>query len=113
MSEKYNCSNVYKDIGFTGREAKSLVIRAQLIRALMNFIKANQLTQSEAASLFELTQPRVSDLMRGKISLFSMDTLVNMLGKAEFDISIHSDHNHTSVPINVKYTQYNCGKSKK
>jgi predicted XRE-type DNA-binding protein len=49
---------------------------------LSRLIKARRLTQARAAALFGITQPRVSDLVRGKIDRFSVDTLVAMLGHA-------------------------------
>jgi predicted XRE-type DNA-binding protein len=50
--------------------------------ALIGHIQAEGMTQAMAAKLLGVTQPRVSDLMRGKIDLFSIDTLVNMIGAA-------------------------------
>jgi predicted XRE-type DNA-binding protein len=46
-------------------------------------------SQSEAAKLLGVTQPRISDLMRGKIELFGLDTLVNMIGAAGLHIEMH------------------------
>lgn len=51
-------------------------------------IGALELTQSEAAQLLGVTQPRISDLVRGKIGRFSVDTLIAMLGKAGLTLSI-------------------------
>ena len=50
--------------------------------SLSKLIDARGLTQAEAAVLFGVTQPRISDLKRGKIALFSIDSLVEMLGHA-------------------------------
>ena len=55
---------------------------AALIMALKDHIAGMGLSQSEAAKLLGVTQPRISDLMRGKIDLFGLDTLVNMIGAA-------------------------------
>ena len=49
---------------------------------LSNVIQKRGMTQAEAAELFGVTQPRISDLMRGKIDLFSLDTLMNMASTA-------------------------------
>jgi predicted XRE-type DNA-binding protein len=49
---------------------------------------ALDLTQSQAAQLLEVTQPRISDLIRGKIGRFSVDTLIAMLGKAGMTLTI-------------------------
>jgi predicted XRE-type DNA-binding protein len=51
-------------------------------------IEARKLTQAQAATLFGVTQPRVSDLVRGKIDRFSIDTLVGMLGHAGVRVQI-------------------------
>jgi len=49
---------------------------------LANVIQKRGMTQAEAAELFGVTQPRISDLMRGKINLFSLDMLMNMASTA-------------------------------
>jgi len=51
-------------------------------------ISRRGLTQREAAELFRVTQPRVSDLLRGKIDRFSIDTLVNMLARADRHVQV-------------------------
>jgi predicted XRE-type DNA-binding protein len=56
--------------------------------ALKNHIDAEGLNQSQAAKLFGVTQPRVSDLLRGKIALFSLDTLVNMVAAAGLHVEV-------------------------
>jgi len=56
--------------------------------ALTQLIDARGLTQARAAKVFGVTQPRVSDLVRGKIHLFSIDTLVSMLGRAGIRLSV-------------------------
>jgi predicted XRE-type DNA-binding protein len=62
--------------------AENLKIRAQLMNALTQYIEKQGLTQVEAADLFEVNQPRISDLVRGKINRFTIDMLVNMLARA-------------------------------
>jgi|SRR3990172_6273198 len=74
--------NVFRDLGFPPEEAENLRIRSDLMARLCRVIEEEDLTQARAARLFGVTQPRVSDLVRGKIDLFSIDTLVNMLAKA-------------------------------
>jgi predicted XRE-type DNA-binding protein len=66
----------------TPAEAANLKTRAELMIAVADYIRAKKLTQAGAAKVFGVSQPRVSDLMRGKIDLFSVDTLVNMLAAA-------------------------------
>lgn len=74
--------NVFRDLGFAPEEAEHLRVRADLMIELSKLIKARGLTQAEAARLLGVSQPRVSDLVRGKIDRFSIDTLVAMLGHA-------------------------------
>ena len=59
-----------------------------LIMALKDHIARTGLSQSEAAKLLGVTQPRISDLMRGKIELFGLDTLVNMIGAAGLHVEM-------------------------
>jgi predicted XRE-type DNA-binding protein len=73
--------NIFRDVGFSPGEAASLQIRAALMIKLSEIIKRRKLTQSAAAKLLGVTQPRVSDLVRGKVDLFSIDTLVDMISK--------------------------------
>jgi predicted XRE-type DNA-binding protein len=74
--------NVFRDVGFSPEEAASLKIRADLMIEISGIIKRRKLTQAAAAKLLGVTQPRVSDLVRGKIDLFSIDTLVDMISRA-------------------------------
>ena len=60
----------------------SLRLRSQMMTALRKFIEKEGLTQADAAKRLKVSQPHISDLTRGKISRFSLDTLVNMLGDA-------------------------------
>ncbi len=84
MSRKVRDSsdNVFRDLGFTGEEAENLRIHAELMIQIRRVIAARKLTQAAAAKLLGVTQPRVSDLVRGKIDLFRIDALVNMLVRA-------------------------------
>jgi predicted XRE-type DNA-binding protein len=63
-------------------------LRSALIMALTDHIARTGLSQSEAAKLLGVTQPRISDLMRGKIELFGLDTLVNMIGAAGLHVEM-------------------------
>ena len=72
--------NVFADLGFPPAEAHNLALRAELASRIRQSAKG--LTQAEAARRFGVTQPRINDLLRGKLDKFSLDALVNMLGKA-------------------------------
>ena len=73
--------NVFRDLGFSPDEAEYLKVRSELMVNLQKVITARGLKQAQAADLLGVTQPRVSDLMRGRIDLFSIDTLIDMLAR--------------------------------
>jgi predicted XRE-type DNA-binding protein len=81
MSKK-RFANVWDAIEDTPAQAENMKLRSALMMALKDHIVRTGLSQSEAAKLLGVTQPRVSDLMRGKIELFGLDTLVNMITAA-------------------------------
>lgn len=62
----------YVDSGGNEAEAENLKIRAALIRAIEKYIENNNLTQAAAAKLMGVYQPRVSDLLQGKIDKFTI-----------------------------------------
>ena len=70
--------SVWDAIEDTPAEAENMKLRSALMMALEDHIRAQGWTQAEAARRLNVTQPRVSDLLRGKIHLFGLDTLVNM-----------------------------------
>ena len=80
--------NVFRDLGFSSPEAENLRIRSELIARLRKVIAREGLTQAAAARLFGVSQPRVSDLVRGKIERFSVDGLLAMLGRAGARVTI-------------------------
>jgi len=80
--------NVFEDLGFDREEAEHLRIRSALMATLRKLIESKRMTQAQAATLFGVTQPRVSDLVRGKIDLFSIDMLVDMLARAGFQVKV-------------------------
>ena len=73
--------NVFRDLGFSDEEAEHLLIRADLLIQLQKAIAARDLPQAKAAKILRVTQPRVSDLLRGRLDLFSTDTLIDMLAR--------------------------------
>lgn len=80
--------NVFRDLGFPPTEAENLRVRADLMIELTKLIEDRGLTQAAAAKLFGVSQPRVSDLVRGKIDRFSVDTLIEMLGAADVQVRV-------------------------
>jgi predicted XRE-type DNA-binding protein len=82
--------NVFADLGFDEDEAEHLRIRSALMATLRQVLLDRKLTQVAAAAVFEVSQPRVSDLMRGKIDLFSIDMLVDMLARAGVRVEVRT-----------------------
>jgi predicted XRE-type DNA-binding protein len=80
--------NVFRDLGFADDEAEHLRVRSTLMIAVRKLIEERSLTQAEAARLFGVTQPRISNLVRGRIDLFSIDTLVDMLARAGIHVDL-------------------------
>ncbi len=80
--------NVFRDLGFSDDEAENLKLRADLMIEITRLIQSRELTQARAAALLGVAQPRISDLMRGKIERFSVDTLVAMLGHAGIHVRL-------------------------
>jgi predicted XRE-type DNA-binding protein len=80
--------NVFRELGFGRAEAENLRIRSELMIRLERLIASEGLTQVAAARLLGVSQPRVSDLVRGRIEMFSIDSLVNMLARAGVEVTV-------------------------
>ncbi len=87
MSNK-RFASVWDAIEDTPEAAENMKLRSALMMALKKRIESAGLSQAQAAKLFGVTQPRVSDLMRGKINLFGLDALVNMATAAGLHIEL-------------------------
>jgi len=86
--------NVFEDLGFSKKESENLRIRSELMISIRKRIEELGLTQEEAARRMRVSQPRVSDLFRGKINRFSTDALINMA--TSLNISIHMTFDKTA-----------------
>lgn len=91
MSNHITTGSVFNDLGFNEAEAENLKIRAALMNAIEKYIQDKKLTQSEAAKLMGVYQPRINDLLQGKIDKFTIDMLVNMLAKVHVSVSLVID----------------------
>jgi predicted XRE-type DNA-binding protein len=78
--------NVFRDLGFPPDEAEHLQVRSDLMIRLTRILEARGLTQAAAATLLGVTQPRISDLMRGKVDRFSIDNLVELLSRVDLRV---------------------------
>ncbi|HVZ99655.1 MAG TPA: XRE family transcriptional regulator [Caulobacterales bacterium] len=81
-------SSVWNAVESDPAAAEKLKLRSGLMMALTDHIEREGLSQAQAAKLFNVTQPRISDLVRCKIELFSIDTLVNMLAAAGLHVDM-------------------------
>ncbi len=81
-------TSVWDAIEDTPEEAENMKLRSVLMTALKNHLTRAEMSQAQAAKLFGVTQPRISDLMRGKINLFGLDALVNMATAAGLHIEM-------------------------
>jgi len=91
--------NVFRDLGFRRGEAEHLLVRADLLIQVQKRIASRRLKQKEAATLLRISQPRVSDLVRGRIDLFSTDMLIDMLARlgARVRLAVKPDRQNRKV----------------
>ncbi len=85
-NEKF--ASIWDAIEDSPGEAENMKLRSTLIMAIKSHITETGISQAEAAKLLGVTQPRISDLMRGKINLFGLDALVNMAAAAGLHIEM-------------------------
>ena len=81
--------NVFKDVGFSEQEAEYLTIRSRLMIEVDRFVEESGLTKREAAKKLGINQPRLNDLLKGKIQKFSIDALVKMLSRIGVHVDVH------------------------
>lgn len=80
--------NVFLDIGFPPGQAHNLLLRAEMMLRIEDFVRKSGLTQQAAARVLGVTQPRLNQLLKRRIELFSLDALVNMLAKAGMRVEL-------------------------
>jgi predicted XRE-type DNA-binding protein len=86
MNQRFE--SVWDAIEDTPAQAENMKLRSSLMIALREHIKKTGMTQKQAAKAFGVTQPRISDLMRGHIDLFAIDSLINMLAAAGLRVEV-------------------------
>jgi predicted XRE-type DNA-binding protein len=89
--------NVFEDAGFPPEEAAHLLIRTDLMLQVSDIIEKRELTQRAAAVALNVTQPRISDLVRGRVELFSIDTLVEMLNRLGVSVTVKTTRRRRRV----------------
>jgi predicted XRE-type DNA-binding protein len=100
-------TSVWDAIEDTPQQAASMKARSALMRALQSWIEAEAISQTTAARLFGVTQPRISDLVRGRINLFSLDTLMDLAATAGLSphISIKVPKRSKRIGLDVPHEQ--------
>ncbi len=88
LKRERSSGNVFQDIGFPPEEAQNLLLRSDLMTRVERFVKTSGLTQKACAIQLALTQPRLNDLLRGRIEKVSLDALVNIVSKAGMRVEL-------------------------
>ena len=88
MKATKSSGSILKDLGFLKGEAEYLRIRADLLIQLQKALAERKLKQADAGELLGVSQPRISDIMRGRLDLFSIDTLVEMLSRLRIRVRL-------------------------
>jgi len=91
--------NVFRDLGFRREEAEHLLVRADLMIEVQKIIASRRLKQNAAAKLLRVSQPRVSDLLRGRIDLFSTDALIDMLTRLGARVRLTIKHGQQPLKV--------------
>lgn len=91
MGASTEFKSVWDAIADTPEQAANLRARAQLMRQIAAIIDSSGCTQAEAAEQAGVTQPRINDLMRGRVSRFSLDALVNIATSLGRSVHIEVD----------------------
>ena len=84
--------NVWDALADTPEEAANLTLRSELMDEIEEIIKKKGWTQAEAAKRCGVTQPRINDLLRGRISRFSIDALVNIASALGCKVRVSLDN---------------------
>ena len=81
-------ANIFSDLGFDAEEAQNLLLRSQTMMVVSKWFESSGLTQAVAAKALGVTQPRLNQLLKGKIGDFSLDALVNMATRAGMHVEL-------------------------
>ena len=82
-------ANVWDALSDSPEEAATMKIRSDVMIAIHDTIRGWDTTQAQAASRLGVTQPRLNDLLQGKINKFSLDTLLTLAGRAGLKVKIN------------------------
>jgi predicted XRE-type DNA-binding protein len=80
--KRQSFSNVWDALENSPAEAASMTMRSNLVIAIEQRVRSWKVTQTEAARRLGITQPRLNDLLRGRIMNFSLEALISLAGQA-------------------------------
>ncbi|MFB4226473.1 helix-turn-helix domain-containing protein [Escherichia fergusonii] len=101
--------NVWDAVSDTPEQAENMRIRAELVTIINNWIEQQGFSQAQAASALGVTQPRISELARGKIQIFSIDKLITMMAHAGLHIQrIEVQYPHAAYCYKDRWRQINA-----
>lgn len=81
--------NIFEDLGFKSEEASNLRIRADLMLGLRSHIQKQGWTHQETSQFLDAPQTTIENLMKGEISHFTVDSLIQLLGKAGMTVEVN------------------------
>jgi predicted XRE-type DNA-binding protein len=87
--------NVWEALEDTPEEAENMTLRSDLMTAVSATVESWQLTQAQAARRLGVTQPRLNDLLRGRINRFSLDALIGLASRA--GLTVHMEITQTAA----------------
>jgi predicted XRE-type DNA-binding protein len=87
-SEHVTSGDIFADLGFSPAQAVELTIKSDLHRSLLEHIRASKMTQVELAKLLQVHQPDVSNLLRGKLNLFSITKLCQYADRLKLKVRV-------------------------
>ncbi|HEX9555912.1 MAG TPA: XRE family transcriptional regulator [Reyranella sp.] len=91
MKSKQKFANVWDALEDTPTKASNMTMRSDLLIALRQRIGTWKVTQAEAARRLQITRPRLNDLLRGRITKFSLETLITLAGRADIHVRLRID----------------------
>ena len=86
--ERQSFENIWDALEESSGEAANMSMRSSLLIAIEQQVRGWNVTQAEAARRLGITQPRLNDLLRGRITNFSLDTLINLAGQAGLTVRL-------------------------
>ena len=84
----HGSANVFEDLGFDVQDSQNLLLRSQTMIALVQWFNASGISHDSAAKTLGITRARFNQLLKGKISIFSLDALVNMASNAGMRVGL-------------------------